>query len=208
MACKHKFYDDLFLEKLDFKPTTLIVGTFNPSWPEGNEASWFYGRTKNNYFWEVLPRLYNETSMLDADINEWKKFCKKHSIAITDLIASINDAEEDNPEHEKILGRYSDSAIANTFKDFSTGHIKLILKISTSINCVYLTRRGQGKVWKKLWRDVEDECDKNGIIKREELLTPSMYARYQYGRDKKKNKTEAVKLEDYILEKWKSKWHT
>jgi hypothetical protein len=33
MACNHKFKSFLRLEKLDFKPETLIVGTFNPAWP-------------------------------------------------------------------------------------------------------------------------------------------------------------------------------
>ena len=33
MACDHKFNFFLRLEKLDFKPETLIVGTFNPAWP-------------------------------------------------------------------------------------------------------------------------------------------------------------------------------
>lgn len=45
MPCNHKFQEDLNLERLDFKPTTLIVGTFNPEWPDGNQAQWFYGRT-------------------------------------------------------------------------------------------------------------------------------------------------------------------
>jgi len=57
MACNHKFKKYLKLEKLDFIPETLIVGTFNPAWPAGNYAEWFYGRTSNNYFWEVLPNL-------------------------------------------------------------------------------------------------------------------------------------------------------
>jgi hypothetical protein len=39
MACIHKFKNFLRLEKLDFKPETLIVSTFNPAWPEGNYAT-------------------------------------------------------------------------------------------------------------------------------------------------------------------------
>ena len=41
MPCNHKFIEDLNLENLDFQPTTLIVGTFNPSWPENNQAQCF-----------------------------------------------------------------------------------------------------------------------------------------------------------------------
>lgn len=38
MPCPHKFQEDLNLDKIDFKPETLIQGTFNPTWPEGNYA--------------------------------------------------------------------------------------------------------------------------------------------------------------------------
>lgn len=41
MACRHKFIDYLNLDNLDFDPTTLIVGTFNPEWPDGNHAECF-----------------------------------------------------------------------------------------------------------------------------------------------------------------------
>jgi len=52
MACNHKFIEYLNLENLDFEPTTLIVGTFNPEWPAGNQAEWFYGRTHNQDYME------------------------------------------------------------------------------------------------------------------------------------------------------------
>lgn len=38
MPCNHKFLEFLNLEKLDFTPTTLIVGTFNPEWPDTNQG--------------------------------------------------------------------------------------------------------------------------------------------------------------------------
>ncbi|WP_411726187.1 hypothetical protein [Methyloglobulus sp.] len=42
MACIHKFASDLNLEQIDFEPTTLIVGTFNPGWDNlGNYAHGF-----------------------------------------------------------------------------------------------------------------------------------------------------------------------
>ncbi len=207
MPCPHKFEKELSLKGISYKPTTLIVGTFNPSWPEGNYAEWFYGRTDNNYFWEVLPRVYGEKSLLNSGSDKWKSFCEKHTIAITDLIACINDADEEDTDHEELLGGYSDMAIANSFSKFETNHIKEVLKNHPSIQHVYLTRKGQGKLWKKLWKEVEHECEKRGVEFVQELLTPSKYARFQFGRDKKKLKTKATKLEDYILERWKAKWH-
>ncbi|MBD0333667.1 MAG: hypothetical protein ICV66_13555, partial [Chitinophagaceae bacterium] len=92
MACLHKFHLYLNLERLDFEPTTLIVGTFNPSWPATNTAEWFYGRThdkqgtQNNNFWDVLPRLYGGDSLINKTPTEWKTFCHNKQIAITDII--------------------------------------------------------------------------------------------------------------------------
>ena len=68
------------------------MGTFNPSWPANNLAQWFYGRTANNFFWDVLPRFHNQGSLLGGTTAQWKTFCRQHHIAITDLISSINDA--------------------------------------------------------------------------------------------------------------------
>jgi hypothetical protein len=79
MPCPHKFQKCLNLDKLDFAPETLIVGTFNPAWPEDNYAEWFYGRTGNNYFWDVLAEssislimnLYEPRGLTHVD---WKTF--------------------------------------------------------------------------------------------------------------------------------------
>ena len=97
MPCHHKFQNHLDITNIDFEPTTLIVGTFNPSWPATNNSEWFYGRTAKNYFWDVLPRLYGEESLINAGAKEWTQFCRDKHIAITDLISSIDDAEPDNP---------------------------------------------------------------------------------------------------------------
>lgn len=70
MPCQHKFLNDLdlsYVRELGYTPTTLIVGTFNPAWPE-HPAPWFYGRTHDahgnpsNRFWHVLPELYGHRS--------------------------------------------------------------------------------------------------------------------------------------------------
>jgi len=194
MGCKHKFEKYLYLNDLGFEPTTLIIGTFNPSCIENNEAEWFYGRTKNNYFWDVLPRLYNESSLIDEDPCSWKNFCKKHKIAITDFIASIEDADINNPEHKKALERYSDKGIAETFKQFSFVDIVAILKAQPTIKNVYVTLSATGKFWGSLWEPIKEYSNANDI-KAEFLLTPSGNARFQ-----KKNKS--IPLNDFIYSRW------
>ena len=148
MPCHHKFHQYLNLNKgynnpdiehLDFEPITLIVGTFNPIWPDGNNADWFYGRVRNNYLWDVLPRLYNYPHNLRTNGHNhlnWKQFCFDNQIALTDLIYSINDADENNEEHQDILRTYLDTSIADYFEDFTFTQVTDILDQFPSIQNV------------------------------------------------------------------------
>jgi len=207
MSCQHKFYKDLNLEQINFEPTTLIVGTFNPAWPAGNTAEWFYGRTKNNYFWDVLPRLYGQASLINAGPAQWKQFCHDNKVAITDLIASIDDADPAKPEHNKMLGGFSDDAIIHNFDDFSYVNIVGLLQRHPTIKSVYLTRGITEAFWKHLWNPVVHYCNSNGLHARI-LLTPSGYAFYQHGAHNKDNPGNIIpRLEDYILMRWQKEWH-
>jgi len=192
MACKHKFFNELTLNGLSYEPTTLIVGTFNPSWPENNNANWFYGRThdnngnQNNNFWDVLPRIYGECSLITAGPDDWKKFCKRKKIAITDLISSIEDADITSPQHLKILGSFSDKDIATKFKHHELVNIVKLLNQHKTIKNVYLTRGTGENFWRKLWEPVINYAITNNI-KQSTLLTPSGYARFQRGSFNKTN---------------------
>ncbi len=211
MSCEHKFITDLTLDNLDFQPEVLIVGTFNPSWPLSNTATWFYGRTRNargnvnNNFWDVLPRLYGEQSLINADRKAWQAFCRNHKIAITDLITCINDADDANPEHQKHLKSYSDTAIAKEFKKFVKTDIVALLRKYPTIKHVYLTRGILDPFWKELWQGVIEYAGKNGITATT-LLTPSRYAFYQQGIYNKLNPRAPLALNDFVLLKWKEKF--
>ena len=86
MSFKHKFQNELNLEFVDYEPATLIVGTFIPELAAGEGVPWFYGRTEHNCFWSVLPRLYGEASLINASPADWRLFCRRNKIAITDII--------------------------------------------------------------------------------------------------------------------------
>jgi hypothetical protein len=206
MPCPHKFQEYLNLGNIDFIPTTLIVGTFNPAWPETNQAPWFYGRTENNNFWNVLPRLYDEESLINATPERWKQFCKRKKIAITDLISCINDANEEEPAHRELLSGYSDKAIADTFQNFELVPIAEILAQHDSIENVYLTRGTGETFWRRTWRPVKHYCQDTGkrIV---ELLTPSGYAYFQQGRYNNAHPEMRLDLPDFILMQWNRKWH-
>jgi len=213
MPCIHKFIGDLNLENLDFEPTTLIVGTFNPSWPDGNQAEWFYGRTHdqhgnvNNNFWDVLPRLYGEESLINGTLDDWKAFCEKHKIAITDLITSIDDANEQDAEHRTLLGGYADNVIANNFNGQLPNNIVKLLQNNPTIKNVYLTRGTGETFWRRLWSPVVQYSNHNNLHERK-LLTPSGYAFYQHGRYNNQNPNNIIPLlNDFILMKWENEWH-
>lgn len=211
MPCPHKFQEYLTLEGLDFEPTTLIVGTFNPAWPAGNAAEWFYGRThdehgnQNNNFWDVLPRIYGEDSLINATHIEWKSFCQRHKIAITDLISSIEDADSKNNNHKKNLSTYSDDDITKNFYDFELVNVVRLLRKHTTISNVYITRSFTESFWKHKIFPLKNYC---GIkeIGLKPLLTPSNYASIQQKKYNKVNKTQ-VSLPKFILDKWKEQWH-
>jgi hypothetical protein len=211
MACNHKFQQHLNLERLDFKPVTLIVGTFNPEWPESNLASWFYGRTHdqkgnvNNNFWDVLPRLYGEPSLLNASDIAWKAFCKRNEIAVTDLISGIADANR--PEHDLVMGGYSDDKISKDFHQHHFTDIVALLQNNPTIKNIYLTRGAKPTFWSRIWRPVNQYCLQKDLHV-DTLLTPSGYAFYQHGRYNNTNPQQIItNLNDFILMKWQEKWH-
>ncbi|QHS56807.1 hypothetical protein GWR56_15100 [Mucilaginibacter sp. 14171R-50] len=216
MPCLHKFNTELYLEHLDYDPETLILGTFNPAWPEENSAKWFYGRTRNskgkqsNNFWEVLPRLYGQQSLIDESPEQWKLFCRTHGIAISDLIYCIKDANPDDSTHKRWLKTYSDHAIATRFEKHVKVNLKVILASRPSIKYIYLTRGAKEtdhKFWQNCWKPVLESAELQNKRART-LLTPSRYAFYQQAAYNKDHPDQRIpSLPDFILKRWQSKWH-
>lgn len=210
MACNHKFINDLNLENVGFQPEILIIGTFNPSWPENNLANWFYGRTHdingnmNNNFWDVLPRIFDQDTLINETEIEWKYFCKMNKVAITDLITSIDDADENNHEHVQWLGGYADNVIAENFHDFQFTNVLQILEQNPCIKKVYITNGVNGTFWTNLWNPIVAYCQENNIIS-QKLLTPSKNARFSmfaWNRQNQQNQYGMHNLNDFILMKW------
>jgi hypothetical protein len=207
MPCDHKFKTELDLTNIDYEPTTLIVGTFNPAWPANNTAEWFYGRTATSCFWDVLPRLYGEASLIDATPADWKQFCRQKQIALTDLISSIDDAEADNPEHVKMLGGFSDKAIEHNFEELEYVNIVGILKRHASIQQIYITRGVTDAFWRHMWNPVAHYCSVNKLHERK-LLAPSGDSAYHHEAYNKQHPEKKIeRLEDYILMRWQEEWH-
>ena len=199
MACNHKFQNELKLQGLDYVPTTLIVGTFNPEWPEGNYAEWFYGRTDNNYFWDLLPRMFGDEGLRSRANTEWKSYCRNKNVALTDLLSVIEDADPLNEEHRKILGEYTDTGLATKFKQQVTNPIVTLLQANPGVSSVYLTTTNNSKFWQGLWAFVEEYCLQQEIWCRK-LMTPSKGARFSM------TKGAGLSLPDFIYNDWITKW--
>lgn len=207
MACHHKFINHLNLEKISFAPETLIVGTFNPAWPETNTAQWFYGRTDSNYFWDILPRLYGQPSLLSSGPDDWKEFCRNQKIALTDIVSSIDDADPTNKNHNRMLGGFSDDAIEYNFDEFDFTDVRKILRQNPSIKYVYLTRGITDAFWRHLWNPVAHYCNHNNIYERK-LLPPTRESAFHHEQYNKEHPNKAIAhLEDYLLERWRNEWH-
>ena len=207
MPCAHKFIDELELKGLDYAPETLVVGTFNPAWPEENTATWFYGRTQDELVWNVLPRLYGSPSLAAGSETDWKEFCKTHRIAFTDLITSIDDADEANKNHRKIISGFADKALVYNFDDFVFTDVVGILKRHPSIRNVYITRGITESFWRHLWSPIMHYCNTNGLHERR-LLPASEESTYQHEAHNQHHPDGVIDaLPDYILYRWKQEWH-
>ncbi len=210
MACLHKFHEYLNLDRIDFEPTTLIVGTFNPSWPPGNNAEWFYGRTNNNYLWDVLPRLYNPNiNLRSATPEQWKQFCSQNKIAFTDMIYCINDACENNIEHQDILSTYLDTTIADYFEDFNFTDLSLLIHQHPTIRNIYFTRQDGVLLFDNQWESVETYAinNPNRNLHIRKLLTPSANARFKINPYRLDNPNDPTPLRNFIFDSWKQQWH-
>jgi hypothetical protein len=213
MACTHKFHQYLNLKNLDFEPTTLIVGTFNPGWDNiANNAGWFYGRThdangnQNNNFWDVLPRLYGEPSLINGNKQAWEAFCSRNRIAITDIIANIEDANPLNPQHVNLMTGFADDDISNNFFDFDLVNLVRLLRLNPTINNIYVTRGISESFWRnKLW-EIKRYCEAQNISLKS-IITPSGFAYLQQGKHNRLNPNNQLNLPDYILMRWQAEWH-
>ncbi len=207
MACIHKFHQHLNCIDLGFNPKILIIGTFNPEWPIDNYAGWFYGRTRNNYFWDVLPRMFGDESLRRSNHISWKNYCSLKQIAITDLISSINDAEESNSSHFEIISKFKDTEFADTFNDFEMTDLIQILENNSSIEKVFFTRNSGVELFDTQIQMIKEYCQRNGIYF-SNLLTPSANARYQMGGWNPQIMGLERNLPNFIFEKWINNWGT
>lgn len=191
-TCKHKFHGDLKLEYVDWDVKTLFVGTYNPGCCSEieNSAKWFYGRTQNNMFWNTLGFLYANNPTLGNNGNPeiWMSFCKKHKIAVTDLIYEIVKLDLMNgTDKEDLCKGFSDSKLENYIRgrQVISNQVELLIRDNSKLEqlkYVYLTRRGINAPWNNLWSPIREIC-RNKKIHTSTLITPGRYNRFQFNQE-------------------------
>lgn len=105
----------------------LILGSM-PS-KKSREISFYYGHPQNR-FWKVLEGIFNE--QISAEIEEKKRFCLSHKIALFDVIESC-----------EIIGS-SDASIRNV----SVNNIEKIIQ-NSNIKKIILNGQTAMKLYKK-----------------------------------------------------------
>ncbi|OXE98667.1 hypothetical protein BC749_10742 [Flavobacterium araucananum] len=177
MPCEHKFIEDLQLDYVNWKPKTLFIGTFNPSWLEcpNNNADWFYGRTQRNDFWCILPRIHNEASLIAGNREIWIDFCRRNDIAITDILENLLDANQNDNDHREVICKFKDDKLVNF--DVIINNIPKILEKHKSIKQICITRQHLPDFWKECFSDLFEYLNLNPQITLKYLRSPSRGAR-------------------------------
>jgi hypothetical protein len=182
MSCPHRFYDQLLQANSSIE--YLFIGTFNPSWnaPNDNNADYFYGRA-TNLFWCICPHAFNENCLVDKSPTEWKEFCLKFKIGLTDIIKCVNNADQNNTDHLKYLAsgfedKNLDLKINGDYVFDLELDSSLIQQFITSkqaeLKGVFFTRKTFNdipRIWDN-WIDIKNHCDKLNIYN-SALPTPS-----------------------------------
>lgn len=184
--CPHKFKKDLQLDYVTWKVTTLFIGTFNPGCcQEKNNADWFYGRTERNMFWNTLGYIYEQNPLLGTEGNpeQWKAFCKRRQLAVTDLITLVKKVIAEDLE-ETLCKNFSDKKLEPFILEgnFVSTEIENLITNSPKLQhlkCVYLTRTTTNGAWNVLWRPIRIAC-RNKNIHIAKLTTPGGFNYFQF----------------------------
>lgn len=211
MPIYHKFMQELSLESLSYIPRILFINTFIADCQAEKSTKWFYGNlqgdlgnlNRGNYFWAIVPRLFNELSLkFEGAEALWKDFCEDYGIACTSLISSINDKEMEELDLSDEIGGLHDQFIVNECREIALNDITGILMRYPSIKAVYLTRDIENSFWDQCWKPIASYCESHGIYVRT-LADCSDYASSQYDTAKAGGFDST---EDYLFDKWAKNW--
>lgn len=115
--------------------------------------------------------------MIDGDRGSWIDFCRRNHLAVTDILSSIDNADEMDPNHQRIICKYKDDDL----EDFEStlNDIPQILEQHKAIKQICLTRQTLLEFWEDCFIDTflwqQNNPDRNLQIRL--LRSPSRGAR-------------------------------
>lgn len=208
----------------------LVLGSFNPYNPNGNNTDFYYGRS-SNYFWRIIAEIEGENEQYYFNSLPRKvETMKKYSFCFLDLIDSIEITSEKLDEkhihdfvESKIYSGYSDSILFTS----STSYNKQKIFVKRNYNSQILDVLRNGKIKKvihtlgnntiskkSITKPVEKQLGKNGFqgfwkeiensIESESLIpqsfSPSAYAVKRLGAQNYSNLKSWIKI--HLLTKY------
>ena len=150
--------------------------------------------------------MFQEKSLrINFNYKDWKNFCLRNQVALTDLITSINDAEEVNQYHVEVISKFRDTEFAKTFKNFEMTNILGILENNPSIEKVFFTRNQGVDLFDNEINIINEYCVNHNILF-SYLMTPSKNARFQMRGYEPQNPKLKRNLSNFIYERWLANW--
>jgi hypothetical protein len=124
MVINHVCNENEWVKPQDIKGVkTLILGSFNPYNPNGNNTDYYYGRS-SNYFWKVVASLlYKEKDYFTDNCKRKLEVMEHYKFCFLDVISSINITSPNN--NDLIVNQFVNEHIFTDFTDsklFTTKH--------------------------------------------------------------------------------------
>jgi len=168
MPCPHRYLDLHEKNSLfpNWKIDHLFIGTFNPKWDRPNKinAAYFYGRSA--YFWNTTSIFFEDREYAYGwnDQDAMIKFSQKHRIGFTDLICSIQDADENKKEHLEKIYSVADKDL-ETFKDikWNTDNIISYIRKNRPANIHFTLLSGEKSMITSAIEKIEQEIRNLGL---------------------------------------------
>jgi hypothetical protein len=129
----------------------LILGSFNPYNPNGDNADYYYGRC-TNYFWKAIAEINNMNPNIFFNNLDLKlEYMHEYKFCFFDIINSVEINSQNSNElalnrfiDQKIHTEFSDQVLFTTRTSFENNEITLVRRYNSSI----LTLLEEGRIRK------------------------------------------------------------
>jgi hypothetical protein len=140
---EQKWHEKKEISDLLFNAETLVLGSFNPHNPNGNNADFYYGRC-SNFLWKVIAELTQKDEQFYCNRLDRKiEAMQEYSFCFLDLISSIEVSTNSTDEslidrflNQKIFSGYSDNVLFTSNTSFENDEVQVIRNYNQQIEDV------------------------------------------------------------------------